>query len=333
MGALSQNLFSMIVAMAVSTTMAMPPMLRWALRRVPLGEAEKERLDREEMEAKGFVPNLERLLLAVDESPAGNLAGRLAGLLAAPRGILITVLPFREAASAGEPADTAVKVEAEDTTTTKPEEASPKVDLTVRRVDGPTSAAVAKEAKKAYDLLFVGVTEPRAPGGAFHGDVSRIAAAFEGPLAVIPAGGVLLNDPRHPLRILVPLNGTDVSRRGAEVAIAIARAANATVTGLYVSNLKPSWRGRYGSRFRVRPEETAILKDAVDLADRYNHNIRIAVQSSTAPAKAVLQEAARGAHNLIIIGVGRRPGAGLFFGDTAAGIFENSSNSILFLAS
>ena len=38
MGVLSQNLFTMIVAMAVITTMAMPPMLRWALARIPLGE-------------------------------------------------------------------------------------------------------------------------------------------------------------------------------------------------------------------------------------------------------------------------------------------------------
>ena len=48
MGALSQNLFTMIVAMAVVTTMAMPPMLRWGLSRVPMGKAEKERLEREE---------------------------------------------------------------------------------------------------------------------------------------------------------------------------------------------------------------------------------------------------------------------------------------------
>ncbi len=35
MGALSQDLFTMIVAMAIVTTMAMPPMLRWGLSRVP----------------------------------------------------------------------------------------------------------------------------------------------------------------------------------------------------------------------------------------------------------------------------------------------------------
>jgi len=94
MGALSQNLFTMIVAMAITTTMAMPPMLRWALARVPLGKDEKERLEREEIEAKGFVPNLERLLLAVDHSPNGKFASRLAGLLAGQRGIPITVLPL-----------------------------------------------------------------------------------------------------------------------------------------------------------------------------------------------------------------------------------------------
>ncbi|MGZ5841242.1 MAG: cation:proton antiporter, partial [Xanthobacteraceae bacterium] len=68
-GVFSQNLYTLIVGMAVITTLAMPPMLRWALRRLPLGEAERQRLEREELDARGFVPNLERLLLAVDGSP------------------------------------------------------------------------------------------------------------------------------------------------------------------------------------------------------------------------------------------------------------------------
>src|SRR5258707_13408154 len=72
MGALTQNLFTMIVAMAFVTTMGMPPMLRWSLSRVPLGKAERDRLEREEFEAKGFVSNLERLLLVADESPNGR---------------------------------------------------------------------------------------------------------------------------------------------------------------------------------------------------------------------------------------------------------------------
>ena len=82
MGAISQNLFTMIVAMAVVTTMAMPPTLRWALARLPMRKEEKQRLEREEMEAKGFVPKLERLLLAVDDSGNGKFAARIAGMIA-----------------------------------------------------------------------------------------------------------------------------------------------------------------------------------------------------------------------------------------------------------
>ncbi|MGY4193236.1 hypothetical protein ACVIM9_002577 [Bradyrhizobium sp. USDA 4520] len=82
MGVLSQTMFSMIVTMAILTTMAMPPMLRSALARLPLGRDEKERLEREEYEQRGFVANLERLLLAVDESGNATFAAHLAGQLA-----------------------------------------------------------------------------------------------------------------------------------------------------------------------------------------------------------------------------------------------------------
>src|SRR3954462_13620172 len=123
MGALSQNLFTMIVAMAVVTTTAMPPMLRWALARLPLAEEERTRLDREAFEARAFVPKLERLLVAVDESPKGKFASRIAGVLAGTRGMPVTVLQLeaRQAARSRLPSppeaapETAVKAAAEAT--------------------------------------------------------------------------------------------------------------------------------------------------------------------------------------------------------------------------
>src|SRR5690606_34692622 len=91
LGMLNETLFTMIVTMAIVTTMAMPPMLRWALARLPIGVDEKKRLEREEYEARGFASNLERLLLAVDESENGKFATRLAGFLAGSRGMPTTV--------------------------------------------------------------------------------------------------------------------------------------------------------------------------------------------------------------------------------------------------
>ncbi len=347
MGALNQNLFTLIVTMAVVTTLAMPPMLRSALARVPLGRAEKERLEREEFAAKGFVPNLERLLLAVDESPNGKFAARLARLLAGPRGIPITVLPLSGAEggkdrtpaadASGERTEAAVKATAEDTARTRrqaDDEPVP-IDVTVRKLQAESGEAVAKEAKKGYGLLFVGVENTRAKDGTFDRQVTRIANAFDGPLAIVAARGAHLQQPeRSTLRILVPVSGTDVSRRAAEVAIAIARACGCPITALYVAGTgRSNGAPRRRRGFQARQHEQAIIKDIVAMADRYDLKIKTAVHSDVAPDQAILAEAKNAAHDLIVMGVGRRPGDQLFFGDTAAAVLERAPASVVFIAS
>jgi Kef-type K+ transport system membrane component KefB/nucleotide-binding universal stress UspA family protein len=361
MGALNETLFTMIVAMAITTTMAMPPMLRWALARVPLRKAEKERLEREEMEAKGFVPNLERLLLAVDHSANGQFASRLGGLLAGNRGIPITVLPLTAKAakdsgrngngkSADAPADDeaeatiakkgeatsakSVKAAAEDTKRKQPKEDKPdSVDVTVRIPDAPTPEAVAREAEKGYDVLFVGIDNMRGRDAGFTRAIDRIADAFEGSLAVVEAKGEHGDNPEQsPLNILVPVNGTDVSRRAAEVAIEMARAAQAPVTALYVSGSKGT-RGGGRAGARPRRHEKAILDDVSELAGKYKQEIETAIRADIAPDRAVVAEARKNGHNLIVMGVSRRPGDRLYFGETAAGVFRDASISLMFVAS
>jgi Kef-type K+ transport system membrane component KefB/nucleotide-binding universal stress UspA family protein len=348
MGALSQNLFTMIVAMAIATTMAMPPMLRWALARVPMRKAEKERLEREDFEAKGFVPNLERLLLAADESPNGKFAARLAGLIAGTRRLPITVLPLSSGGKSArrangkqeageddvEPAVETVKSAAETSERGRDDEdnAAP-VDVTVRKSDAPSETAVAEEAKKGYDLLFVGVENVSAKDGAVHADVKRIGSAFDGPLAIVAGKGNHLREPeRSTLRILVPVNGTETSRRAAELAVAMTRACGCPITALYVV---------YGAgrslvrrpRLRARREQQAIMKDFVEIADRYDVAAKITVQQDAPAGESILDEVERAGHDLIVMGVSRRPGQELSFGNTAAMVLEKSPVSIVFLAS
>jgi nucleotide-binding universal stress UspA family protein len=333
----------MIVTMAVATTMAMPPMLRWALGRVPLSKAEKERLEREEHEARGFVSNLERLLLAVDQSPNGKFAARLAGLLAGTRGIAITVLPLSgKDKTAGkqerkEPRDRieeTVRAAAEDTALAQSGDDEPaSVDVTIRKHDAPSEEAVAKEAEKGYDLLVVGVENTRVKNGGFHQDVSRIASAFEGPLAIVAGSGDQLRHPQQsPLHILVPVTGNEVSRRAADVAIAIARAYERPITALYVATGGAS-NGRKRLGFRARRQEQAIMRDIVEMADRHDVVARTAVHADATPHDAILAELKKRGHDLIVMGVSRRPGDKLFFGDTAAAVLEKSPASIVFVAS
>ncbi len=344
MGALTQNLFTMIVAMAVTTTMAMPPMLRWGLARVPMSRSEKERLAREEIEARGFVPNIERLLLAVDDSPNGRFASRLAGLIAGPRGMPITVVPLGEDAPSAtnkrkrqqpaedeHPAKQAAASAAQNGKKTQAE-AKPRVDVTIRKPEGADHDAVAEEADKGYDLLLIGLERTRGRSGRFNADIERIAAGFEGPLAIVDAKGDHREEPEQSdLDILVPVNGTPTARRAAEVAIAIARVVRAPLRAIYVSETAGKNRPRR-SGMRARWHEQAILKDIVELADVADQNIKTAVRSGKAAADAILAEVGRDADKLIVMGVAR-PSGELFFGEIAAAVLEKSPASILLVSS
>ncbi len=340
MGALNPNLFTMIVTMAVITTTAMPPTLRWALSRIPMRKEEKQRLEREEMEARGFVPKLERLLLAVDESANGRFASRVAGLIAGANALPTTVMHIKTDKKTGKAAAAAAEKEKAETAgetvklfaghveraQTEEEKTDTKLNVTTMVENSPEPKAVAAEAEKGYDLMIVGLEKTVARGHEFHDGVAGLAAGFEGPIAITDVRDKLLEHPLHgKLAMLVPVNGTEMSRRAAEIAIAMARASKASLTALYVA---PG-----GKKKRSRQYEEAILKDIVELAESYELELRTTVRADVAAEEAILKELARGKHNLIVMGVGRRPGEKLFFGDTAAALLKKSERSLLFLAS
>jgi hypothetical protein len=232
-GVFGKDLYTLIVGMALVTTVTMPPMLRWALRRLPLRKAEKQRLEREELDARGFVPNLERLLLAVDGGANGTFASRLAGAIAGSGDKPTTIIelgpdewPHYAARREKEGSKKQVRIAAARTVTlaTHPaEKARGTVDVTTRTKKATSAEAVADEAQKGYDLLIVGIDKTRAAGGGFTPEITRTVNGFDGPLAVAIAGGRLATGSEPIGRILIPVNGTDVSRRAAETGFALAR--------------------------------------------------------------------------------------------------------------
>jgi nucleotide-binding universal stress UspA family protein len=83
---------------------------------------------------------------------------------------------------------------------------------------------------------------------------------------------------------------------------------------------------------RLRGREQAILNDIVELAERYGHRIRTAVRADVAADVAIASQLRRGGHDLIVMGVARRVGEPLDFGDTAAAVFRKASASILLVS-
>jgi nucleotide-binding universal stress UspA family protein len=334
--------------MAVVTTMAMPPMLRWALGHLPLAPEEESRLEREAIEARGFVTSMERLLVAVDESATGSFASRLVGLLAGAASLPITVLHVG-AAKAGDRGrssartakiESVVKAAAEATADGSASEVAPSsADITTRLGNTPIEQTIASEARKGYDLLIIGTEPTMEADGEFADGVARLSAEFDGPFAIAAARGPHREDPIGPeLRILVPVTGTGFSRRGAEVALALARAGRGSVLALHVATAaarRPAWQRRFGAAWTVgtRDNEKATLRDIVRLGEQLGVLVRTATRRHAAAEEAILRQQRIGKHNLIVMGVSPRTGSNLFFGSVPAAILERSDRSILFVSS
>jgi Kef-type K+ transport system membrane component KefB/nucleotide-binding universal stress UspA family protein len=342
MGALNERLFTAIVAMAVVTTMVMPPMLRWALERLPLRGEEKARIEREELEAQGFLSTVDRLLVAADASSSGQFASLLVGLLAGVRRIPTTVLYLNQAppkapvaAEQAERTTAAVRagVQAGDEAAV---DASDTVDVTTRaRTLSDTEAAIAAEARKGYGMLFIG-REPTAAGATFDPHLARSVARFGGAFAIVVARGAhRRKDPAAPVNILVAVTGTRVSRPGVELAIALTQASRGSVTAVYVASSRPRplpWRQRFGRVLAPRSSAAAALHEVIELGGHYGVIVRGTIRTAHPRENSILHEIHSGQYDLLVMGVSPHSGDQLFFGDVAAEVLAHAPCSLLFVS-
>lgn len=340
LGVLSQDLYTMVVAMALVTTMAMPPTLRWTLRRLPLEPEEQRRVDRESYDRRGFVARIERLLLAADESASGKLAMRVSGLLAGRRGKPVTLMHLARAAEMpragapgrGEMAEAARSVrsaaEQADRHTDEEERSAAEVEIKVQPL--PSAQAVEEEASKGYGLLVIGIEPTVAPRGGLHPRLSELAARFQGPLAIAIARGALVADPQLIGKgILVPLTGSGVSRNGLEVALALSHAASVPVTALAIAS---AGAHTLSEARHARRDDAEILLEAERLGTHFG--VPVKCLTGRGEALQVIRRAVAGNPRcLIVLGASLRPGASLSLGRLAAGLIEKSEHALLLVAS
>jgi len=365
MGVLNQLLFTIIVVMAVVTTLCMPPLLRWALGRVPLHEEEKARLDAEAAEEKDTIPHVERVLVALDGSDNAQLASRLAGWFIGGRRIAATVLELgaaksdsatvagstqallaaAEAAAAkaitSEERTVAAKHEPDSAVPSKPVERRPISELITIQApkeksggeDDSAVEAILAELKNGYGLLILGLdappkekTTPYPPG------IAKLMHGFNGPVALVMPGRrhTLVNG--HLDRMLVPTTGSDYSRLGAELAVGIAKGCGATVTALHVSPPPTENDLLRHSEKLLRPGR-ALLGDIVALGKR--EGVQIAPQHVVGQVKdaTIVRQAQRGRHELIVLGTKAWSDEELHFGRSTEAIVSSAPGPVLIVKS
>lgn len=371
MGVLDQKLFTLIVLMAVVTTLCMPPLLRWALAHVPLREEEKKRMDAEKAEQKDIMPKLERALVGLDHHAASQFASTIAGLLIGSRHLTATVMEVGEPEPSGEgpsaPSRTlldaahrsAHRVEAgaekemkahpatrdpidaaEHAAHTKKIRVEELVSIVPLKKPAPdaadqTAEKILAESKNGYDLIYLGLGGWLAEkSAAFPPTVEKIVRGFSGSVAIFCCHQEFDIIPNAPLtKILVPTTGADYSRFGAEVAVALAKGCNATVTALHVSQpTTPSSELQYRAGELPRSGR-AIVDDMVALAHRESVHIVTKVLSGPVKENAILNEAIVGEYQLIILGTKPRPGETLHFGESVSAIIASAPCPVLVVTS
>jgi len=339
MGALSNQLYTMIVAMAVVTTMAMPPMLRWMMSRVPLGEEEAKRLDKEEAEALEHLPKMERALVYVDDSANGRLAARLAGLFAARQEILTTVLSPKAAEDRGAEdlsshahlAEAAVGVQAGIVQAGGGGDATPtSVGQLVTERPGTTVDAIERELARGYDIVFVGVDRPVAESQLhFEERLQRLVDNFDGPVAIAVNSAGSAGPVDVPIDVLLPATGTQDARLATEIAISLAGASQGTLTALHVFDPQDDTELLRG---RGRRAGMSVLVDVHRAGRRAGVPVKGLTATNINPESEIRRAVRGGQFDLIVLGTSLRQGETKFLGPRTALLLRHIRTPALLIA-
>ncbi len=303
LGILSQDMFSIIVLMAMTTSLMAPPALRWVLQRIPPDEAELRRLKQEELTAGSRVAQIHRVLVPMRRRLDGDMLiqaiqARLLERMSSNGNLSITLLTVCA------PGDRAASQEWLD----KASALFPSGELIKKVVESErVTDLVLDEAQKNYDMLLLGAPERDSrPDVLFTSVVDYLVRGA--PCMTMVVKGYRTESEWTPRRILVPTDGTAASRHAAELGFALAASGDAEVTVLHVVAQEPD-RYRRGVRTdRERQVGIAfqIVQELGTLGESLGVRTRPAVQVGLAPESVILDVAQKKSIDLIILGTAVR---------------------------
>jgi Kef-type K+ transport system membrane component KefB/nucleotide-binding universal stress UspA family protein len=332
LGILTESMFSVIVLMAVVTSFMAPIGLRLTMRMVRMTEEEARRIEIEQ--ARGlFDPAKVRVLVPTAGGPNALGAARFAFAVARTSESPVTVLYVEEKRSRWERlrallAPSRAGQGLEEHLASLRKLANGARPPEVRRVTAASvAAAIVEEAKKGYDLVVLGASQHATSlGGEVLADVVAGAPCH---VAIIR----LAEGAESFERVVVPIDGSLVSRIAAELAGRFAELAGASVTLAILTEHRPqaaAYLDENGDADAqaVRPisDEDIERVSRVFKATRKPSIVRVDYDPrSSALAGAV----AGGAYDLVVIGAENRAVQNrLFFGYDHERIIRASTASV-----
>lgn len=351
LGVLNQQMYSIIVMVAIVTSLMAPPLLRWTLSKVEMGEEEAQRLQQEEQASHSFIKNIHRVLMPTRGGANVQLAAQLVSHMAHQNDMEVTALfavsdkkPKRQAANTANIKDRA----SEEAIASVVEEMELPGDMTLQtKVESGRNKAevILKEASRGYDLIVLGATEQKRPNGAlFNLLVDRVVQ--EAPCATmvvksrqepLPKGEpspIAYQAIRH---ILVPTVGNEYSKKAVEVASTIAAQTGALVTLVHVINLRQVEYILFDAQQTLKPFTDIaqqIVEQQAEIGRSLGASVKTCVLKGTSPQREILTFARSEHVDLIVLGSNIRMITGrVFFGHLVDAILNRATCPVAVVSS
>jgi K+:H+ antiporter len=307
LGILTPEVFSIIVVMAVATSLITPPALKVVLARIAPDEDEAARLRKESAEAAGIAGRMRRVLLAVrprsDPGSAVDVQASILDRLSEDVGLAVTVVAVATPDDLPG-ADEAVRRIARRLGAAQ--------DVSLKVLGGDPVASIIGEAAKGYDLVVLGATEvPAGSPGLFGSVVDEIVRMVPVPALLVrgrpvPAGW-------HPANILVPVDGTTASTRAAELAFAIAGAGTVVTVLHAVQDVSPVFSVTDTGPMRRLDMGHQVVAAVRAIGESLGVATEGMVEFSPEPGTAVLTAAAAIGADLVMLSTTARTGTSRLF--------------------
>jgi Kef-type K+ transport system membrane component KefB len=321
LGVLTQDMFSIIVVMAVTTSLMAPAVLKWAVQHITPPPEELERLRREELNQASLIANVRRVLLPVrlreGSSPAQLLEAHVLERMNTGSSIALTLM------TVSRPEDRARSAAFLD----RLAELFSTQTVTKKVVVGDSvSNLILAEAQKGYDLMILGASEARRDSDVlFTPLVDTLMRLSPCPTMLIQ--GERLQADWSPRRILVPSNGSQASRRAAEVAFALAKADEEVTILQVVEENRSSYHLDATGTLVTRQKQIALegVEKLRELGTLRGVTALAEVQVGTEPESVILETARVRHMDLIILGTNIGVGADrLYLGPRVERIVSNA---------
>jgi Kef-type K+ transport system membrane component KefB/nucleotide-binding universal stress UspA family protein len=327
LGVLSSASYTVVVLLAIVTSMMAPVLLRLIVRDWHGSPEEQERLGREKMLAQNALVRGERLLLPSHGGPNSILAAHILGH-AWPDDVEATVL------SVGD-------VDAAQVAPVLAAFGDRVVEHT--HVPGATALeAIVAQARLGYGAIGVGATDQKVAGRLVSPVVDELLGASPLPVVMVRRGTGANGSMPQFQRILVPAIGTVAGRAAQEVAFSLARRMDADVLLVHVlttprSSVLPSlwpFRRREDEAPDARVEVgTAVLAEAEARAREMGVRVQPMLRTGVSVAEELLALAREADVDLMVVTASLRQLSGRpFLGHGVEHLLEEAESTLVMVA-